>query len=144
MKNLNTKLKAKVKDAFKHNPDAEKLYVTSDGNCFLPNAKQHAVYHAHKNGLKVFEVLKSDLEQKSTGKGKDETSKGTGKENTGKGKDETPEGTGKETTGKGKKETSGGAGEKETGNKTNKGKTPENTGEQTTGKGKDETKKADQ
>jgi len=128
MKNLNAKLKAKVKDAFKHNPDAEKLYVTSDGSCFLKDAKQHAVYHAHKNGLKVFEVLKSDLEQQTTGKGKKETSGGAREKETGEktNKGKTPENTGEKTTGEGKDET------------------PKGTGKENTGKGKDETKKADQ
>ncbi len=49
-----------IKEAFEYNKDAETLIVTEDGHCFLPEAKNHAVNHAYKTGVKYFEVKKGE------------------------------------------------------------------------------------
>ena len=39
-------IKAHILDTFKHNPKAEKLHVTSDGQCFTPENKSYALLHS--------------------------------------------------------------------------------------------------
>ena len=45
-----------IAEVFDKNPEIEHVYTTSDGNIFLPNAKDHARYHAQNYGLKLSEV----------------------------------------------------------------------------------------
>ncbi len=54
-----------IKEAFEFNKNVQLLIVTEDGNCFLPEARNHAVNHAYKNGIKYFEVKRDDIIESS-------------------------------------------------------------------------------
>lgn len=48
--------------AFKANQNTDKLLVTPDGNCFLPENKSYANAHATRNKFAIKEVIKSEFE----------------------------------------------------------------------------------
>jgi len=60
MKKISKHLQEKITEAFNYHKDVDKLFVTEDGNVFLPDAENHAVNHAYKNGIKHFEVKRSE------------------------------------------------------------------------------------
>lgn len=55
-----------IKEVFPYNPKADKLIATSDGHFFLPWAKSQALNHAKENGLKTYEIEKTDASSKKT------------------------------------------------------------------------------
>lgn len=57
---VSKKLAEIIEATFDFNKKAEKLFVTEDGHCFLPEAKNHAVNHAYKSGVKYFEVARDE------------------------------------------------------------------------------------
>lgn len=56
-------LLAKIALCFAHNPKADKLHVTEDGNCFLPESLNAAKFHANSTGLKLHEHSREDYEK---------------------------------------------------------------------------------
>ncbi len=77
-------LEQKIKEAFAYHKDTDALIVTEDGNIFLPEAKNFAMDHARKKGIKWFEVKRKDYETKgkkgNPATAKDEPKKGEEKE----------------------------------------------------------------
>jgi len=73
-------LEQKIKKAFAYHKDTDALIVTEDGNIFLPQAKNFAIDHARKKGIKWFEV-KREKEKGESGKEKNATEPETEKAN---------------------------------------------------------------
>lgn len=64
--NLSAKNKALAAEAFKDYPETDHVYVTSDGNVFLPKARGFADHHARTNRLpEPLKVERSQVEEKA-------------------------------------------------------------------------------
>ena len=59
-------LKAAAQDVFAANKGVETLFATSDGQFFLPHAKNSAINHSNKTGLKLQEIEKETVLAKKT------------------------------------------------------------------------------
>ena len=72
-------LKIKAKEAFEFHETAEKLHVTSDGQCFLEQSKSSANFHAKQSDLKVFTFTRAEIMGEAvTGEGDSEDEPKTG------------------------------------------------------------------
>jgi hypothetical protein len=58
--NTNKNLSAAIIAAFKANPTADKLLVTTDCNCFVEKDKHHAEYHSRVSKTKLIEVNRDE------------------------------------------------------------------------------------
>lgn len=74
MKNYSdTELQKKAEEVFQANPKVEKLLVTSDGQCFFPEKKNAAHFHAKSNGgLKIHEIERPAKSEKAKAKSDEE------------------------------------------------------------------------
>ena len=53
-----------MKSVFESNPEATKLLVFEDGNCFLPKDRNLAILHKTQTGKDFTEVVKEQEENK--------------------------------------------------------------------------------
>lgn len=67
MEKFKTELELEViiQETFDFNKDADKLYVSADGQCFLEQGKNAAEFHKRRTGFKYTSVNRSDFEKKS-------------------------------------------------------------------------------
>ena|ERR1017187_7045714 len=57
-------IKAHIESTFRANPKAPYLFVTSDGQCFLPNAKTYAFMHSGSlPDKRIAKVTQADLDK---------------------------------------------------------------------------------
>lgn len=65
---MDTKVRQSAEQTFKAHPQADKIFVTTDGHSFMPQAKNMADFHARRNGLKVIEITRDELSAKAPAK----------------------------------------------------------------------------
>lgn len=65
---MDPKVRKSAEQTFKAHPQADKIFVTTDGHSFMPQAKNMAGFHARRNGLKVIEITRDELSAKAPAK----------------------------------------------------------------------------